>query len=170
MLQTVSKPDGFERGFGTVGTVTQTDITRVQHGQLNLALRRSSLKQIETLEYKAYLLVTHLGKLLVIQLCDVYAVEIIFAAGGLVERPQDLQHGAFATTGWPHDADEFTLVNAQGNPVQGRNLNLAHLIDFGDVPNVNDGLAPPFVGGGHVIRCLLWFHRLLPFTVQCESV
>src|SRR5258708_6602971 len=166
MLQTVSKPDGFKRGLRAVGTVTQTDITRVQHGQLNLTLRRGPLQQIEALEYKADLLVTDLGKLLVIQLCHVYAVEIIFATGGLVERSQDLQHGTLAATGWPHDADEFTLVNAQGNPVQGRNLNLAHPIDFGDVPNVNDGFAPAFVGGGHVIRCLLWFHSLLPFTVQ----
>ena len=61
-----------------------------------------------------------------------------------IEAAQNIEQGRFPRPGWPHDGRIRALFDIEIQPVQGRHLDRAKIINLGQILDLDD------VAGGHV--------------------
>src|SRR5262249_9864155 len=67
-------------------------------------------------------------------------VQDVCAPRGLVEAPDDVHHGRFPRSRNAHHRDKFALANRQRNSAQRMHFDIAHLVNFMNVIQLNDRL------------------------------
>ena len=66
---------------------------QISQRQLHILLHIQLVDQVKALEHKAYLTLTNLRALAFLQLAHFHTIEIVSAAGGIVEQAKDIQQG-----------------------------------------------------------------------------
>ena len=102
-------------------------------GQLHVFQGGQVLHQIIELEYKAHVVPSVAGKLLLIIIADPASIQqnSAFVAG--IHAAEHVQHGSFSSAAGTHDHTEFPLVNFKGNLISGLDRDLAHAVNFRDL-------------------------------------
>ena len=67
------------------------------------------------LEYKSKLSASKRSSFLLRQQSGVLAIKQVLALVGLIQQPQDIQHGRFAGPRRSHDCSVFTIINLEIN-------------------------------------------------------
>ena len=76
-------------------------------------------------------LIADLGVLLLGQILHQRIVNPVFSAFIAVDAGQNVQQGGFAGTGFTDDGYHFSVLNGQGNPLEGfKCIGLFHIVDF----------------------------------------
>ena len=78
--------------------------------QLYVLLDIEFVDEVEALEHEAYLALTDTGALALLQLAYLVAIEIVGAAGRIVEQTQDVEQGRLATARGAHDGNKLTFL------------------------------------------------------------
>lgn len=90
-------------------------------------------QQVEALEDKSDLAVSHQGSVIGGEPGHLIAFEPVLPGRGPIEAPQEMHQGALTRAGCAHQGDELSPRHREGNPLQHGNGNLAHLIGLMDV-------------------------------------
>jgi len=112
---------GAEDAFGGRGAV-------IDERQFYIMERGGAGEQVEGLEDEANLLVSDAGKLIVVQLRDIVAVEPVFPLRRGVEAADEVHQCGLARAGWTHDGNVLVVADAEVDTAQGMDLLVAHLV------------------------------------------
>ncbi len=82
---------------------------------------------------KTDVLVADLRQLAVVLVAHVMALQVVRPGGGTIQATKNVHQGGFAGAGRAHDGHEFPGGELQAHPPQGMDLDLAHLVDLGDI-------------------------------------
>ena len=80
--------------------------------------------QVETLEHETDVAFADLRTLLLLEMPDFLACQVIIARSRIVQQPQDIQQCRFATSGRSHDSHKLAIFHFQGNIIQCNRLYL----------------------------------------------
>ena len=80
--------------------------------------------QVETLEHETDVAFADLRTLLLLEMPDFLACQVIIARSRIVQQPQDIQQCRFATSGRSHDSHKLAIFHFQGNIIQCNRLHL----------------------------------------------
>jgi hypothetical protein len=134
--------EGFARAAGALGGA-QAQVA-VEHRQLDVLDGPGARQQVEALEDEADLRVADLGPLVAVETRDVDAVQPVGARGRPVEAAQDVHERRLAGARGAHDGDQLPGLDREVDPLQGVNLDLAHLVDLRQVADLDDRVAHGF--------------------------
>ena len=91
----------------------------VDEGQLHVLEDVQFVYEVEALEYEADVAFAVLGALFLFQRAYFLAEELVLARGGVVEEAEDVEEGGFAAAGGAHNGYELTLLDVEGDVVEG---------------------------------------------------
>ena len=114
----------------------------VDQGQLYVLLCRQLGDQVEALEDEADFFVPDLCQLVFRVVLNGDPIEEIGAGVRRVQAADDVHQGGLAGARGADDADEFAVIDVQVGFVQGVDPFAAHLIDAGDIFEIDHGLPP----------------------------
>ena len=124
----------------------------VEQRQLDVFLHGQLGDKVVLLKDEAQGLVADFRLLVVGQLGNVLAVQVILAGRRNVQTADDIHERAFARAGLADDGNELALADFERNAVRSVHLGVAHAIDFIDVAQLDErrlicgihhGLPPP---------------------------
>src|SRR5690606_22380299 len=105
VAEALAEPDALERLTGGAPGA-HPPLARVEQRKLRVLERGRPGEQLEGLEDEADFLIADAGQLEGAHAIRALAVQLVAAAGGLVEAAQDVHERALARTGGAHDGDE----------------------------------------------------------------
>ena len=121
---------------------------RVHHRQLHISQGAGAADEVVGLEYKADLLVADTGKLPVLCLSHVDAVQNVVPLRGPVQDANDIHQRRFPGSGGAYDGDKFPFLYRQIDAVQDLQLiGLADIKAFDNSMQINDISARKLRGG-----------------------
>ena len=132
VVQTPAEPDLFGQLFGPLGAAGRVPPQVIQR-QFNVPLDGQLRNQVKALKDEAQIPQAQLTERVVVQLADVFAVEVIGARRQAVQTTQDVHHGALARTAGPHDRPEIAPGKRHVDAVQSPHLFGAHHIDLAGI-------------------------------------
>ena len=137
--------DPLERGAGAAGAFARREAeVAVEQRQLDVLGRPRPRQQVEALEDEADLGVADLGPLVAVEPRDVDAVEPVAARGRPVEAADDVHQRRLARAGRAHDGHELAARDRQADPLERGDLDLAHVVDLGQVVDLDDRSGCPW--------------------------
>ena len=95
-------------------------------------------QQVEGLEDEADFAVTDLGQLIVVEMANVGPLQEVLACSGLIETADDIHERGLARARRPHNGDHLAGAHLECDAAQSVDFDLTHLVDFGDVLDVDD--------------------------------
>ena len=97
----------------------------VEHRQFHVFRGRGAGQQVETLEDEADLAVPQAGPLVARHLHDLFAVQPVAAAGGVIEAAQRIHERGLPRARRAHQGHELAVIDIQRNALQGMDFDLA---------------------------------------------
>ena len=125
---------------GAVPLFARPSQLAVEHRQLDVLHGGSAGEEIEALEDEADLGVANHRALVAVEGRDVDAVEVVGAGGRAVEASQDVHQRRLAGAGRSHDGHELAGLDVEVDAGERAHFHLAHLVDLGQIVNLDDRL------------------------------
>ena len=111
----------------------------VQHRELDVFERSRAREEVEALKNETEFLVSDVGELVLVQLRNINAVEMVGAFGGSVEAAEQIHQGRLPGSTGAHQGDKLPLVDVQRDSAHGMNGHFPGFIDLVDVLDLDNG-------------------------------
>jgi hypothetical protein len=109
------------------------DAAGIEQRQLDVFQGGGAGEEVEVLKYEAEPLVANDSSFVARERGDFFAGQEIAAASRAVEAAEDVHEGRFAGAGGADKGDVLALVDGEGSFAEGFDLDLAQVVDFPDV-------------------------------------
>jgi hypothetical protein len=116
----------------------QAILRAIEQRQLDVVECSRTAEQVESLEDEPDLLVANGSQVVLRELGDVSAVELVDAAARPIQAADDVHERGLAGAGGPGDGDELAGLDREGHAAQGADLVVAHSVDLRQVLDRND--------------------------------
>ena len=112
----------------------------VDHRQDHVVEGAHLRQQVELLEDKAQLPVAQIGQGVIGEILHGRAIEVITAAGGAIEAPEDIHRRALARARGAHHRQILTPLHPQAEVVERNHGRIADAIDLADVAQFSNAI------------------------------
>src|SRR5882724_11813977 len=102
----------------------------IEQGQFNIIQYFQVVDEVITLEYEAKFFIPELRQLLVRQTPRTLFVDLYIPIRRSVQQPDDIEQGALAASGRPHDGKEFAFCDLEAYAAEGQGLDGVGTIYF----------------------------------------
>ena len=132
------QPEEVERLERPVGAVRRP--ARVEERQGDVLEGARPREQVEALEDEPDAAAPDAREGRLVLRRDVHRLEQVLPAGRPVEAAEDVHERRLARARRAHDGDELSLLHREADPAQRVHLDVAQVVDLGEVADVDDGL------------------------------
>ena len=137
VVQALGQADFPQQFGGVLSHLALRNVFHVSQGHHDVLQGARAWEEIEGLEDKADHPFPHPGSLPGRQPGNVFAVQPVFASGGMIEAAQDVHQGALAGTAGAHQCYQLSRRDAQRNAVEHWQVHLAQVVCLTNVSKFN---------------------------------
>ena len=127
--------------------------------QRHVLPRRQAGNQVVELKHEAHVVAAIARQRRVVEFGELLAAVEHRAAGGHVEPAQNIEQRALAAAGGAQQHDELAGVQVEVDAPQRVHVDLAHVVDLGDLPCGENRLGARGGGGAHGVPSTLQWRR-----------
>ena len=127
MVKPFAQADQFRQGDAALARLLGEPAPLIKQWNLDVLDDGILRKKVVRLKNKAEVTAADLGKLVVVDVSDVFVIEEIMAARAAVEASEQIQERGLTRSGRPHERDEVAFLEVQGHSRHGGNDDFFHL-------------------------------------------
>src|SRR5438105_414680 len=113
-------------------------LVRIEQRQFDVVYGRGPRQKIEALEYKADLVIPHLGQLVFLEFGHVLAVEHVLSARGPIEAAENVHERRLARARGACCRDKLARLDVQAHAAERVHFHLAHVVRLDEILDGDD--------------------------------